>query len=222
MKRALIIFTIILVSTTVASAQQRGESYFGFNAGYSTGHTVTSVDVDSDIFDYDETSKVPGSHQFSVGLEYGYFVANNLLISANVSYGLSASSVEILDTYSTKELTHTLTITPGISYYVRLADRFYYTPRLNAGFVYGAASEDVPGEDTYTVTTLGAIAELQPFSVEFRPSSRFAMHISLGSLQYTYLTNDEEQADFLNTKYHIHNVNFSLLSNAEVGFKFYF
>lgn len=59
-------------------------------------------------------------------------------------------------------------------------------------------------------------------AVEFRPAKRFAMTVSLASLQFVYLTGKLNAGEQLSTTVDTSGIAFSLLANAQVGFKLYF
>jgi hypothetical protein len=68
----------------------------------------------------------------------------------------------------------------------------------------------------------GFVSELKPFAVEFRPTQRFAMSVSLCSLQYVYLAGNVDLMQGAGVKIDQNTLTFNLLANAEVGFKLYF
>ena len=193
-----------------ASAQQKGEQTLGFNLGYNTGKTTTKLQVNDQQSD---KMSILGGDNLSVGVEYGYFVANNLRIGGQIGYGYTANESK----------THSLTIMPNVAYYVRLADNFYYTPNLSLGFGLGTNSKNEYADESFTMC--GFATEFQPLAVEFRPTKKFAMSVSLCSLQYAFLA-DSDTEEILNqqitTKVSSNAFNFNLLANAQIGFKLYF
>lgn len=210
MKRVILSIVAILAMAFSASAQQKGEQYVGLNLGYETGKSTVEFHANS-IYDIHWNEKVTerSGDDVGFGLEYGYFVANNLLVKAHVGYGF-----EKLD----EDISHSFNITPGLAYYVRLANHFYYTPNLLVG--YGLSSTKQTN-DSY-LTLHGLVAEVQPLAVEFRPAKRFAMTVSLASLQFVYLSGKLDAGEQLSTTVDTSGVAFSLLANAQVGFKLYF
>lgn len=207
MRKILLSLVAIAAVAISASAQQKGESYFGVNLGYETAKGWSKVTVHSAYID-DIEEVTLGGDDFGFGLEYGYFVANNLLLKAHIGYGFDKLG---------EEISHSLNITPGLAYYVRLAKGFYYTPNISIGY---GMSMNKQSDNSYLAAN-GFVAELQPLAVEFRPTERFAMTVSLASLQYAFLTSETEM---LNTpvSMDVQGLSFSLLTNAQVGFKLYF
>lgn len=210
MKRTILTLAAILGVAFSAAAQQQGEQTLGFTLGYNTGKTSTTIQVNDKQGNAVTTL---GGDNLSVGVEYGYFVANNLRIGGQIGYGYTANGSE----------SHSLTIMPNIAYYVRLADNFYYTPNFSIGFGLGTTGKDEYTDESFTMC--GLATELQPLAVEFRPTEKFAMSVSLCSLQYAFLA-DSNSEEILNqqitTKIKSNAFNFDLLANAQIGFKLYF
>jgi opacity protein-like surface antigen len=209
MKRTLLTIVAIVAMALSASAQQKGEQTLGFNLNYSTGKSTTKVQID----EQSNTATILGGDNLGVGIEYGYFIANNLRVGGQISYGYTADDSK----------THSLIIMPNIAYYVRLTDNFYYTPNFSIGFGLGTTGTNDYTNENFTMC--GLATELQPLAVEFRPTQQFAMTVSLCSLQYVFLT-DANSSEILNTqittKVSSNTFNFSLLANAQIGFKLYF
>lgn len=210
MKRTLLTIVAIVAMALSASAQQKGEQTLGFNLNYSTGKSTTKVQINDE---QSTAATILGGDNLGVGIEYGYFIANNLRVGGQISYGYTADDSK----------THSLIIMPNIAYYVRLADNFYYTPNFSIGFGLGTTGTNDYTNENFTMC--GLATELQPLAVEFRPTQQFAMTVSLCSLQYVFLT-DANNSEILNTqittKVSSNTFNFSLLANAQIGFKLYF
>jgi hypothetical protein len=115
MKRLFIILSTILLSCTVASAQQKGDKYFGGMAGIIM-----------------EASDGGFGLGFAVQPEFGGFVADNCKLGASIGYSLTNGM-------------HILTVAPNFAYYVRLCDGMYYTPGIEAGFVMAISGGAYPG-----------------------------------------------------------------------------
>lgn len=207
MKRTLLTLIAIVAVAFSASAQNQGEQTLGFNLGYNTSKITAKIQVNDRQSD---PVTVLGGDNLGVGVEYGYFVIDNLRIGGRIDYGYTANG----------DKTHSLSITPNIAYYVRLADRFYYTPNFSIGFGLGTTEYS---DESFTMC--GLATELQPLAVEFRPTERFAMSVSLCSLQYAFLSDTNTNkvlSQEITTKVSGSTFNFDLLANAQIGFKLYF
>lgn len=195
-----------------ASAQKQGEQYVGLSLGYNTGKSTFKYTVN------DETSNPVtawGGDNLGVCVDYGYFIADNLRVGGTIGYGYYANDGD--------SEAHALNIMPNIAYYIRLADNFYYTPNLSIGFGLETMEDVDFADDDFTMC--GFATEFQPLAVEFRPSKRVALSVSLCSLQYVYLSGTERETVFnqeVTTKVMSGAFNFDLLANAQVGFKLYF
>lgn len=216
MKRILSTLTAVVAVCFCASAQQKGEQSLGAYFGYDTGVTGYNIYLGNlGIFPSKQEIKVKEGHNVVAAMEYSYFVANNLRLSATVGYGLQANP-------DTPSVSHSLTISPGIAYYVRLAPNFYYTPNLSVGFACGVTGSGTLVKDWESMSMFGLGGELQPLAVEFRPTKRFAMSVSLCSLQGAAMEGTYDYEHGHNIDMSGMNVTFDLLANAQVGFKLYF
>lgn len=88
--------------------------------GGSLGVTTASASIDG---------VSASATTFGFAPEFGYFVADRLRLSGSIAYNLTSSG----------DTSHALTIGPSVAYYVRLCDRFYYTPEAGIGFAYASA-----------------------------------------------------------------------------------
>ncbi len=113
MKRFLVIVVAMVLCTSAAFAQNKGDKYIG---GYA-GVALQNVSIDGES---------ATGVSFAIRPEFGYFVADRLKIGASVAYGIE-SGINIL------------TIEPNISYYARLCDGLYYTPGIDLGLALGFA-----------------------------------------------------------------------------------
>lgn len=219
MKRNLLFLAAAMMLSLSATAQKKGDSYLGVSLGYNTGKSTLSTEITTNIAGSSNTTTDKSSTNYgdnlSLSAEYGYFVANNLRVGANLGYGYAG--------VKGSPATHSLTIMPNVAYYVELVDGLYFTPNLSFG--YGMSTQAMNDDDNLTMN--GFVAEFQPFALEFRPTSRMAMTVSLCSLQYAYLAGSySANSGFVDagmtTKYRTSSVGFDLLANAQVGFKYYF
>lgn len=185
MKKLFFCALAAIVSLQVASAQKRGEMYVGGSLG------VTTASASIDGFSASATT-------FGFAPEFGYFVADRLRLSGSIAYNLTSSG----------DTSHALTIGPSVAYYVRLCDRFYYTPEADIGFAYASA---------YGANGYGFATGLKFGAFEFRPASHCGISFSLLSLQYTYLSYSSGGHSASGN-----NVQFDFGVSPTIGFKYYF
>ncbi|MBR6757161.1 MAG: hypothetical protein IKM35_01605 [Bacteroidaceae bacterium] len=126
---------------------------------------------------------------FSFTPEYAYFVTNNFRIGA----GLSLSVADEVTVF---------TIEPAFAYYVRLVDKLYYIPELKIG-------GGVMSSDGYSTGVFSLGVNL--FALEFKPSAKVGLSLSLVNLSCMVLPENELTA-----------FNFNLISTPQFGFRYYF
>ena len=124
---------------------------------------------------------------FGLAVEGGGFVANRLALSGEVAYNLVAGEINVI------------TVGPKLSYYARLADKFYYTPGVSVVGAY----VNVGGADTGNI---GVGLDLAAF--EFRPTQHFGMKVNLFSMSAMFNNGFSFSAD--------------MMMNTSVSFRYYF
>lgn len=194
MKKLFFCALAAIVSLQVASAQKRGEMY----VGGSLGVTTASASIDG---------VSASATTFGFAPEFGYFVADRLRLSGSIAYNLTSSG----------DTSHALTIGPSVAYYVRLCDRFYYTPEAGIGFAYASAYGAVGSVAVGSVANgYGFATGLKFGAFEFRPASHCGISFSLLSLQYTYLSCSSGGYSESGN-----NVQFDFGVSPTIGFKYY-
>lgn len=128
------------------------------------------------------------STSFGLAVEGGGFVANRLALSGELAYNLIAGEI------------HVVTVGPKLSYYARLADKFYYTPSISVTGAY----LNVDGYDSGGV---GVGLGLAGF--EFRPTKHFGMNVSLFSLSGMFASDE-------------FTFSVDMMMNTSVSFRYYF
>jgi hypothetical protein len=113
MKKFLVIAVALMLCTSAAFAQNKGDKYIGSYAGVA----LQNVSIDGES---------ATGVSFAIQPEFGYFVADRLKIGASIGYAIESG-------------TNALTIMPNISYYARLCDGLYYTPGVELGLALGFA-----------------------------------------------------------------------------------
>ncbi len=149
MRQKIILLLLCCIAIGELHAQEKGEMFWGGKAGIGI-----QSHMDSEVY-----------ASFNLAPEFGYFVAKNFRIGAQVEYGI----------FNVDSAYHLFTIGPRFAYYVKLVDRLYYVPEI--GF-YGAMGVD----GGYTAGGIGV--DINLFSLEFRPTSRIGLALNVASLQY--------------------------------------
>ncbi len=182
MKRLLFPALALMLCIPTLSAQSKGDKYVGGIIGITT----TSISIEGSS---------ASQTTFGFAPEFGYFASDRLRIGGSIGYQLISSD---------GETTHGLTAGPSLAYYVRLCDRFYYTPQLAVGFAF-ASTDGTSGYGFDAGLSLGAF--------EIRPSAHIGLSVSLLTLDYSYLS-------YSGTG--VNGVSFQLGISPTVGFKYYF
>lgn len=221
MKRNLLLTAAALLIALGVSAQEKGESYIGLSLGYNTSTNSLNITQTTTLLGKETTTKdkvsLKGGDNLGVGVEFGYFLADNVRLGGYFNYGYNGGKG--------RDVVHSIEIMPNVAYYVKLAERFYYTPNIAFGFSCSVQPSDV--ERVGNLTMCGFSAGIQPLAVEFRPIDRFAMGVSLCSLQFNYLAGKTKlSGEYIDaaskTRYNSNTLSFDLLANAQVTFKYYF
>lgn len=109
------------------------------------------------------TAKDAGSN-FTIAPSVDYFVSNKISIGLNLAYSnLKPEGKDAINTFG---------VGVGATYYVTLADNFYYTPGLGVGIT---TQKDV---DT------GFGINLQAVAFEFRPTKKIGIMFGCGGIEY--------------------------------------
>ncbi len=124
---------------------------------------------------------------FGFSLQGGGFVIDKLRLDGNIDFQTAGG-------------VNALVFGPSVAYYIRLADRFYYTPTFEIAALYASAGYG---------GVMGAGLDLHLFEVEFRPIDHFAMGVNLASFTWTSLEG-------------INSTNFGLMLSPSVSLRYYF
>ncbi len=207
MKRFLTFVMLLAISGT-ALAQLQGEYYFGGSLGYKTGKSVVKVLGE-------DKSETPGGNILNITPEFGYFIKNRLRLSGYLGYGWQSQKIEWVDTAWLKQQTHIALLGAGLSYYVRLANNFYYTPEVALAVAMGAATQDLTTVDKFKYMAVGFEAEVKLLALEYRPFDKFAFNVSLIDFNYAFLGSPKYKTQSS-------SLSFNMLTNASISFRYYF
>lgn len=184
MKKLLLLFGVVILSLNVF-AQNKGDMYVltSVNASFGQMSSYQIYNNQSTLY-----AEEPMDTQLGLGLGFGYFVANNFRLELVVSGYSVKSPREKTSTVWLNDVNKGVQINPSISYFVKLADRFYYTPEIGAGFDFGkyVYEETVARSTTYPYRGYSLYANLLAF--QFKVSQRFSLGVNAGDVQYTHGT----------------------------------
>ena len=155
MKRRLLFLASIILLSVPVLAQQRGDMTIGGKIGVAaSGGNLYEYEYyrDATYDDYAESDKYPvdGAVDFGFDIRYGYFVIDNLELSAGLEYQLNAAPQERSDFKDEKynTLTNLAYFNIGAAYYVNIYDgRLFYTPGISFGLGGGSIIDQQLKED---------------------------------------------------------------------------
>ena len=211
MKRNLFIAMACLVG--IASfAQKKGDMLVSgsFTADFGVYKASSSIRENS-------TSEFsPFNSEYSIDAGYGYFVADNVRVGAYLSVPYySYPTVKDGDKWL-KDKVISVDVTPHVAYYLKLADKFYYTPEVGAVLSWGRSTMQwEPSETTVVPTTAWGIY-MDLFAVEYKVTDKIALGASLGGPSYFRVT-EKYGAESVKTDQFLFD-----FSGATLSFNYYF
>lgn len=213
MKKFYLIVSVMLLSVTTF-AQNKGDMFIAGTVGLDLGSQKATISDGS----YSTSAKQPSDFGFSFGVEYGYFVADNLRLALAMSVPFSSSPAEEVDGKWLKNTAAAFAINPNVAYYVRLAERFYYTPEVGVSFDFGSRKEQLTASETYKTPFWGWNVYANLLALEFRVSEKLAIGALVSGISYgnTRFTDKTTSAYLDSTQF-----NFDL-NNSSVHVRFYF
>lgn len=210
-----IVFVIgILVFSMNAFAQNKGDKFFLTELGGSFG----SVNIEVTDGVQSVVSKKPYNASVGAEIGMGFFVANNLRLEFPIGIGYQNTPSLESDGKWLKDEFLGAYFKPNIAYYVKLADRFYYTPEIGAGLEAGTNKyvQSYSQSSRYKYLGYGIHAKLLAF--ECRASNKVAFGLNIGLVTYFHskMYNNLYSAYVLNDQF---KFNFN---TASVTARFYF
>lgn len=180
MKRFAVIICFIVL-TISAFAQNKFEKYVFVTGNAAFGNMKIE---NSDGYHNAVKTERPFNTYLGLKAGFGFFVAKNfrLELGVGVPYSKEISSKDGDKWLYDKVLG--VSICPNMAYFVKLADRFYYTPTIGGNFVFGKEELDVSSYQTekYDYRLTGVY--MNPVSFQFRVSPKFALGLDVGQVYY--------------------------------------
>ena len=212
--KKIMLFVVAMLIGVVSFAQKKGDMFIAGTISADFGTQKSTLSDGS----YSTSASQPLSSSFSFGAEYGYFVVDNLRLAMAMSVPLSWSPAEEVDGKWLNDKVSAFVINPNVSYYVRLADRFYYTPEVGVSFDFGSLKEELTKSETYTTPFWGWNVYANLLALEFRVSERIAIGALVGGISYGSTIYSDKESD---AKLASNQFNFDF-NNSSVQFRFYF
>lgn len=220
MKKILFLAVAAMLSFA-AVAQNKGDMFAGGMVGLSTGGSNSNVVYNGNAGE--KTSEI-ATVNFLFSVDYGYFVIDNLAISAGLEYALQALPSSEVRGKQYFQLVNAALFKIGAGYYVNLiADRFFYVPNITVGFGGGSVVDQLSEQTLSMPFAFGLSAGLGTFEVKI--NEHIGLTANLLTLTYNYMKMNvlpEEMPQIYDAYAQSNSVSFGLNYGASVGVKYYF
>lgn len=220
MKKILFLAVAAMLSFA-AVAQNKGDMFAGGMVGLSTGGSNSNVVYNGNAGE--KTSEI-ATVNFLFSVDYGYFVIDNLAVSAGLEYALQALPSSEVRGKQYFQLVNAALFKIGAGYYVNLiADRFFYVPNITVGFGGGSVVDQLSEQTLSMPFAFGLSAGLGTFEVKI--NEHIGLTANLLTLTYNYMKMNvlpEEMPQIYDAYAQSNSVSFGLNYGASVGVKYYF
>ena len=207
-------FMVAVLISVASFAQQQGDSYLSGMIGASGGTQKTTLNEDR----YSYSENQPLNSSFSIGLEYAYFIKNNLRTALCLSTSTSSSPTTNTGFGWLKSKVFSVDINPNIAYHVRLTDNLYYTPEVGLSLEIGSVKNQIDRNESYKFPGFGWGAYAHLLALEFKVTEKIAIGANVCSLSYTGVTIWDNSSDISHTA---NQLNFNL-NDSSINFRYYF
>ena len=212
--KKILLFSVAMLIGVASFAQKKGDMFVAGSISADFGTQKTTISDGS----YSTSAKQPSGASFSLGAEFGYFVVDNLRLSMYLSVPFSSSPVEEVDGKWLRNTAAAFAINPNVAYYVRLADRLYYTPEVGVSFDFGSRKEPLSVSESYKTPFWGWHVYANLLALEFKVSEKLSIGALVSGISYgnTRFTDKKTDAYLDSSQF-----NFDL-NNSSVHVRFYF
>lgn len=200
--KKLLLFAACLAAATTAFGQSKGQVMLG---GSVQIHALSDGKVDGG----EPVLKTTG---FSISPSLHCFVSDHWALGAGIEYSYVMNK-NTRSQYTPRHRVHSFTFTPSVVYYLKLAEKFYYTPQ---GFIRVGFNHEVDSE----TNTWGYGIGLSPLSFEFRPVERWGIGFFCGNLTFQHNRTKFDKND--DSKYTSNAFNFALNSSCGIALRYFF
>lgn len=220
--KKVIVFIAAILAAICLNAQEKGDMYISGIFNVSGGNTKTSTTVLNQT-----TSNVrPSVLNFGIAPQFGYFIIDNFEVNFAVGYDLTksytGSDAEDNKLFIRENL---FSLRPGISYYFKLSDKFYYVPAFSVGIGFGNKSEDINVNTTEKNGVTNVDLTLSLLSFELQPTKHLGIILRAGDFGYNF--SKEKDTDSTGNTSTVTNITKNSVSlginlSTTIGFRYYF
>lgn len=179
MKKILVTF-LVLASFSSLFAQSKGDMFISGSISANLG--TQNISLSSGGFT--TTESIPLESSFTLGVEYGYFVANQLKIGLGLFTAGTSTPTESKNNKWLKNSTTAFGINPNLAYYVPISDNIHYTPEFGSTIEFGTYKEAISTSSSYKTPCNAWQIYLSLIGFEFKISDNFSIGASAGTLSY--------------------------------------
>lgn len=215
MKIIIIFAAALLLGCSAMSAQNKGDMSVGGIFGFSAGASKTNITSNSTTVKGDN---VPSAASFQLNGNFGFFFADNWKLGASLGYTFTSEPTSKKDDKWLKNRANIVLIGPSISYYVRITDRFFYTPGVGVYCAVGNYKTDLTSSISHKNSCAGFAMNLELGSFEFKPTSHWGIAVGLVNVSFADVKVEEDSDNYSWTT----STDFSFGIKPSVGINFYF
>lgn len=210
MKRLALLIAVVALSLNVFG-QDKGEVYLLTSVSGSFGQQK------SNTYNYNgtvaSTTESPWDTKLGFNAGVGWFAAKNFRLE--LALGVSNEKQPREQTSSSSWLYSNFldfSVNPSLSYYVRLADRFYYAPEIGVGLAFGKFTyEDMPSHAwNYPYRCYNFYANLLAF--EYRVGPHFGLWVNVGNLNHYRWSYYDDGKIFYSSRSTGFNLNYGIIA----------
>ena len=211
--KQLFLFAVAMFVATASFAQEKGDMCISGTISLELGSQTTTVSSGS----HSISASQPLSTEFNFAAEYGYFVADNVKVAMALAVPFTSSPTHQLEGSWLADNTAAFTINPNVAYYLRFADRFYYTPEVGVAFSFGSGKSQLTKTETVTTPFWGWNIYTTLLALEYKVTDNMAIGASVGSLVYgSIISTSDPQVSTAVSQFKFD------LNNSSLHFRFYF
>ena len=183
MKKLALLLGIVILSLNVF-CQNRGDMYIMTGAKASLGKIEgTTYNSTGSVV---STEKEPLSTYLGIDVGFGYFVAKNFRLELALSGYYEKNPREKASAIWLNNKYKGFCVCPSLSYYVRLAEKFYYAPEIGVNFDFGKYSYDETYSTSWNCPYRGYSIYANLVAFMYRVGPHFGLWAGLGELSYSY------------------------------------
>jgi hypothetical protein len=204
MKKLLLLFGVVILSFNVF-AQNKGDKYVMalMNASFKK---VSS-----------NSTEEPWSAYLGLGTGFGYFIDKNCRLELDLGVYYQNDPIELLNAAWLYDYYKGFTVCPNYSYYVKLAERFYYTPEIGVNLEFGTYSYEKNHSTTWDFPYKGFSIYANLLALSYRAGSHFALWVNVGDFGFSQMKYYDDESPVL-----MGQSLYFRLNSGSVGAHFYF